>query len=69
MGLGIVILLIALASLVLRAVTREEPVTAPGGAKPDIVANMAGGNEVAADTAPLSDMGIQPGVKNETATR
>ena len=68
-GVGIVILLIALASLVLRAVTRERPAMAPGGARPDIVANMAGGNEVAAESAPLSDMGIQPGVKNETAAR
>lgn len=68
-GLGIVILLIALASLVLRAVTRERAATAPGGARADIVANMASGNEIAADTAPLSDMGIQPGVKNESVAR
>ncbi|WP_419809993.1 hypothetical protein [Sphingomonas sp.] len=68
-GLGLVLLLIALASIVLRSVTREVPVMAPGGAKPDIVANMALGNEVAADTAPLSDMGVTPGVKNESAAR
>ena len=42
---------------------------APGGAKPDIVANITVGNEVVADSAPLSDMGITPGVKNETAAK
>ncbi|WP_425228271.1 hypothetical protein [Sphingomonas sp.] len=66
-GLGLVLLLIALASLVLRQVSHERPATAPGGAKPDIVANMAGGNEAAAETGPLSDMGVAPGVKNESA--
>jgi hypothetical protein len=66
-GLVAVVLLIALASAILGAVTRERPVIAPGGAKPEIVANMAGGN-LAAPSAALSDMGVSPGVGNGAAS-
>lgn len=65
-GLAVVVLLIAVASAILGAVTREHPVAAPGGARPEIVANMAGGNEVAGSAA-LSDMGVAPGVTNTVA--
>lgn len=66
-GLGIVVLLIAVAAAVLGAVTRERPVTVPGGAKPEIVANMAGTN-TASPSAALSDMGVAPGVGNSATT-
>lgn len=67
-GLGIVVLLIAVAAAVLGAVTRERQVAAPGGAKPEIVANITGAN-VTAPSAALSDMGVAPGVGNSTTGR
>jgi hypothetical protein len=66
-GLAVVVLLIALASAVLGSASRERAATAPGGAKPDIVANMALGNE-AGSSEPLADMGVTPGVHNGSAT-
>ena len=65
-GLAVVVVLIALASAILGSVSRERPATAPGGAKPDIVANMALTND-AAQTEALAEMGVSPGVKNESA--
>ena len=67
-GLGVVVLLIAVAAAILGAVTRERPTTAPGGAKPEIVANLAGGN-MAGTSAALTDMGVAPGVGNSAMTR
>ena len=65
-GLVVVILLIALASAILGSASRDRPIEAGGGAKPDIVANMALGNEQAASTEPLADMGVSPGGQNES---
>lgn len=65
-GLAGVVVLIALASAVLGSASRERPVDAPGGARQDIVANMALGNDLAA-SEPLADMGVSPGVQNESA--
>ena len=65
-GLALVVLLIALASAVLGSASRARPVTAPGGAKADIVANMALGNEQAS-TEPLAEMGVSPAGANESA--
>ncbi|MDB5696776.1 MAG: hypothetical protein JWN21_2319 [Sphingomonas bacterium] len=65
-GLAVVVLLIALASAVLGSASRERPVSAPGGAKADMVANMALGND-AASSEPLADMGVSPGGQNESA--
>ena len=59
-GLVLVILLIALASTVLRSVSRDQPVTMPGGAKADLVANMAMGNDQGPAAEPLADMGSPP---------
>ena len=67
-GLVSVVVLIAIAAAIFGAVARERPVTVPGGAKQEIVANMAGANEAAASTA-LSDMGVAPGVGNVAAAR
>lgn len=65
-GLAAVVLLIVVAAAIFGAVARERPATAPGGAKPEIVANMTGGNEAAVSAA-LSDMGVAPGVGNTAA--
>ena len=65
-GLASVLLLIAIAATIFGAVARERPMTAPGGAKQEIVANMAGSNEAAASAA-LSDMGVAPGIGNSGA--
>lgn len=58
-GLGIVVLLIMLAGAVLGAVSRDRPVSAGSGAKPDTVANMTLANG-ADPTEPLADMGVTP---------
>lgn len=63
----VMVVLIVLAGAIFRSVTRERPATAPGGARPDIVANMAVGNEADAAAAGLPQMGVTPGVKNESA--
>lgn len=67
-GLVFVVLLIALASAILGSVARDRPVVAPGGAKPDIVANMALGNGQVATAEPLADMGSSPTVANGTGS-
>lgn len=65
-GLTLVLLLIAAASAINGTASRERPVAAPGGAKADIVANMALGNgsDLSVESA---DMGISPGPQNATA--
>lgn len=65
-GLGTVVLLIVLAAAIFGAVARERPMAAPGGAKPEIVANMSGANEVGASAA-IGDMGVAPGIGNTAA--
>ena len=65
-GLGAVVLLIVLAAAIFGAVARERPMAAPGGAKPEIVANMAGANKAGAGAA-VGDMGVAPGIGNTAA--
>lgn len=65
-GLGAVVLLIVLAAAIFGAVARERPMAAPGGAKPEIVANMAGANKAGASAA-VGDMGVAPGIGNTAA--
>ena len=65
-GLGIVLLLILIAGAVLGAVSRERPVAAAGGAKPNTVANMALANDSDL-TEPLADMGVTPAAANAGA--
>ena len=62
-GLAIVVLLIVVAGAILGAVSRDRPVAAAGGAKPETVANMALGND-AESTEPLADMGVTPATGN-----
>lgn len=61
-GLAIVVMLIVLASALMGSATRQGGRTAPGGAKPDIVANIALGN--LAGVEPGTDMAISPGPQN-----
>jgi hypothetical protein len=65
-GLAIVVLLIALASAILGSASRDRTAAAPGGAKPDIVANMALGNAADPAIEPM-DMGVSPNPQNAVA--
>lgn len=65
-GLAVVVLLIALASAILGSASRDRPVAAPGGAKADLVANMALGNAADAAIEPM-DMGVSPSPQNAAA--
>ena len=65
-GLALVVLLIVLASAILGSASRERPTATPGGAKPDIVANMALGNGGDGLAEPM-DMGVSPGPQNDSA--
>jgi hypothetical protein len=57
-GLAAVILLIGLASVIMRAVNRERPVAVVGASQPDVVANMAVANLEEAGSEPLADLGV-----------
>ena len=67
-GLAAVVLLIGLASAIMRTANRAVPATAAGGAKPEIVANMVDGNS-AADSGgePLTELGVAPSIGNSAA--
>jgi hypothetical protein len=67
-GLMAVVILIVLAGAILGAVSRERPVAAAGGAKPDTVANMASANATE-PTEPLADMGVTPATINLAAAQ
>ena len=67
-GLVAVILLIGVASAIMRAVTRERPVVAVGTAQPDIVANMGIANAIDAGGEPLADLGVTASTGNTVAT-
>lgn len=59
-GLAAVVMLIAVASAVLRMATQEPPVM--GSAQANVVAEMSSGNETAVSTGePLAEMGAAPG--------
>ena len=63
-GLAAVVLLIALASVLLRSATRERPMT--GAAQSNVVAEIAQGNSAAIATEPLADLGVAPGSGNSS---
>ena len=65
-GLAVVVLLIALASAVMRTVTREAPVTAVGAPKADVVANMVADNTADAAGEPLAEVGVAPVASNQS---
>jgi hypothetical protein len=64
-GLAAVVLLIALASAIMRTATRETSVSGAGAAKVDVVANMADGNSSDDGTGePLAELGVAPSSSN-----
>ncbi|WP_260598349.1 hypothetical protein [Sphingomonas endolithica] len=66
-GLAAVLLLIGLAAAIFSTASRERAV--PGGARADIVANMAIGNDMANagdGSEPLADLGVTPSTAVET---
>lgn len=65
-GLAAVVLLIMLAGAILGSASRQRTVTTAGGAKADIVANMALGND-GAPGEPLADMGVTPATNTTPA--
>lgn len=63
-GLLSVIMLIGLASTIMRAVNRERPVAAAGGSRPEVVANMAMSNDSDSSGEPLADLGVTASAEN-----
>lgn len=63
-GLAAVLLLIGLAAAIFSTASKERPFIVAGGAHPDVVANMAAGNNalpvVAPTNEPLVELGITP---------
>ena len=71
-GLAGVVLLIGLASAILSTVNREQPVSAIGAARPDVVANMMAPGTAPAPTPtsePLAELGVAPATTTDTASR
>jgi len=67
-GLAAVILLIALASAIMRTATRDSAVATTGGAQPEVVANMVDGNSaVDSSGEPLAELGVAPSTGNSAA--
>lgn len=66
-GLVAVVLLIGIASIVMRAVNRERPVVAAGSSQPDVVANMTVDNTTDTGGEPLADLGVTASAGNATA--
>ena len=69
-GLAAVVLLIGLASAILATVNREQPVTAAGAARPEVVANMAAAGAIptpSAESEPLVELGVAPSTGNLAA--
>jgi hypothetical protein len=67
-GLVAVVVLIALASAIMRTATHDSATTAMGGAKPDVVANMVDGNSAADSSGePLAELGVAPSTGNSAA--
>lgn len=65
-GLAAVLLLIGLAAAIFSTASREPAVS--GGARPDVVANLTTGNDLAGlsdGTEPLADLGVTPSTASE----
>lgn len=63
-GLGVVVLIIAMASAVYRSASHERPVAVAGGAKPEAVAKLTapdnGSHAADGNREPLADLGVAP---------
>ena len=68
-GLAIVLLLIAVAGVMFRSASHEQPVAVAGASKPDVIANLSMTNATAADTShePMADLGVAPGAQTGNA--
>lgn len=68
-GLAAVLLFIGLAAAIFSTVSKEKPLAVAGGARADVVASMAAGNDsAAADTPtnePLAELGVAPSTAAE----
>ena len=62
-GLAIVVLLIALASAMMRSASREAPVAVAGAPRVDPIANMATSNQQEPGE-PLAELGVAPATGN-----
>ena len=63
-GLAAVILLMALSFMILSSANRKAPVRAVGASNADVVANLTGVDNAAADRTrdePLAELGVAPG--------
>lgn len=63
-GLAAVLLLIGLAAAIFSTASKERPLIVVGGARPDVVANMAAGNQAppaeGTTSEPLAELGVAP---------
>src|SRR4051812_7974566 len=63
-GLAAVLLLIGLAAAIFSTASKERPLIVVGGAHPDVVANMAAGNQAlpveGVTSEPLAELGVAP---------
>ena len=66
-GLAIVLLLIVLASAILRSANHERPVASPGASKADVVANIAAMNDADPAGEPLAEIGVAPAGQGNAA--
>jgi len=68
-GLAAIILLIAVASAIIGSASKERPIETVGAAQPDVVANIALGNEVAPTAEPMAELGVAPPTTNTVAVK
>ena len=66
-GLVAIVLLIAVASAIIRQTNRERPIETVGAAHPAVVANIALGNSDAASAEPMAELGVAPATANTVA--
>jgi hypothetical protein len=68
-GLAAVLLLIGLAAAIFSTASKERPLIVVGGAHPDVVANMAAGNQAlpieGATSEPLAELGVAPSTSTD----
>lgn len=63
-GLAAIVVLIVIASAIIRGAGRERPIETAGAAQPDVVANMAVANAAAQSTEPMAELGVAPPTTN-----
>ena len=66
-GLAVVLLLIVLASVLVRSVGHERAGAVPGAARADLAANLATPNSAEAASEPLAEIGVAPSGQGNAA--